>query len=408
MMKKTCLWALAGVPLVMVLGNSMLIPVLPAMKKAFGISAFQTGLVITLFSVPAGFSILFTGFLADRFGRRTVLLPALGLYALGGLAAGLSWLLLKEQGFPYLLLSRVFQGIGAAGTAPVAMALVGDLFGGGGRSRALGVLEASNGTGKILSPVLGAAVGIAGWFYPFFVFPLLVLPVLLAVLFLVSEPAAQRQPPSLRGYLLVLAALVNRKGLSLTGAFFAGMTVLLILFGLLFFLSEHIETSLGVDGVPKGFLLAVPVAFMSAASYVTGRVIKKRLNLMPAVVTAGLLLLAGALASFIFVCGTVLFFAGTSLAGIGAGVALPCLNTLVTSCIGPDARGIVTAFYGGVRFLGVAIGPPFFALLLSLSVQTTFTVAAALAGLTALLTLLFIRGGVITSPVEVKSRKQKS
>jgi len=405
-MKKVYLWVLAGVPLIMVLGNSMLIPVLPALKKAFGISAFQTGLVITLFSVPAGLSIPVTGLLADRFGRRAVLVPALGLYALGGLAAGLSWLLLKEKAFPYLLLSRVFQGIGAAGTAPVAMALVGDLFGGGGRGRALGVLEAANGTGKILSPVLGAAAGIAGWFYPFFIFPVLVLPLLLAVLFLVAEPPATRQPPNLRDYWLVFRALLSRKGLTLAGAFFAGMTVLLILFGLLFFLSEHIEASLKIGGVPKGLLLAVPVAFTSAVSYLTGRMIKKRLNLMPAVVTAGLLLLAGALVFFIFFRGTVLFFAGISLVGTGAGLALPSLNTLVTSSVGPDARGITTALYGGVRFLGVAAGPPLFAFLLPFSLRVTFAAVAALAGLAALLTLLFIRGGVITSPIEVKHKEK--
>jgi len=43
--------ALAGVPLIMVLGNSMLIPVLPQMKSALDISQFKVSLVITLFSV---------------------------------------------------------------------------------------------------------------------------------------------------------------------------------------------------------------------------------------------------------------------------------------------------------------------------------------------------------------------
>ncbi|MEW6446631.1 MAG: MFS transporter [Bacillota bacterium] len=400
-MKKLTLAVLAGVPLIMVLGNSMLIPVLPALGKALNVSSFQAGLIITLFSVPAGLTIPFSGLFADRFGRRAVLLPALALYALGGLAAGIAWLVFKENAYLYILASRVVQGIGAAGTAPVAMTLVGDFFGGGQRSRALGVLEAANGTGKIISPVLGAAIGTLAWFYPFFVFPAFVLPVFLAVLFLISEPPSQRRTPNLEEYFSIIKSVFKQKGGCLGGAFFAGMTGLLILFGLLFFLSEHLETARRIEGIIKGFWLAVPVFFMCATSYATGSAIKKKLDLMPAVVAAGLLLLTGALVSLIFLHGTFLFFTGISVAGIGTGLTLPCLNTLVTSSVGPNARGIVTAFYGGVRFLGVAVGPPLFALLLDYSTCLTFGVAAGLTGLAALVTFLFVHGSTVANPLHV-------
>ncbi|RJX19142.1 MAG: MFS transporter [Ammonifex sp.] len=406
-MKKIDIWVLAGVPLVMVLGNSMLIPILPAMKSYFGISVFQAGLIITLFSVPAGLTIPFTGLLADRLGRRMVLIPALGLYALSGLAAGLSYLILQKGAYPYILLSRVFQGIGAAGTAPIAMALVGDLVGGKQRSHALGVLEAANGTGKIISPILGAAVGLLGWFYPFFVFPIFVIPILIGILFLVNEPKTRSEPTPFGEYWKILKAALAQKGCSLASAFFAGMTSLLLLFGLLFFLSEHLETALKVGGVYKGLLLAVPVAFMSLTAYITGLIIKKRVNFMPFVVAGGLFVLGAALASFVFFHSTFFFFTGISLAGVGVGLALPCLNTLVTSSVGITARGIVTAFYGGVRFLGVAAGPPLFAFLLVSSFKLTFGAAAGLAVLAAILTLVFVRGSVMTSSLEVQKSQGK-
>ncbi|RPF46576.1 ACDE family multidrug resistance protein [Thermodesulfitimonas autotrophica] len=398
-MKKLYLPVLAGVPLIMVLGNSMLIPVLPAMKKALGISSFQAGLIITLFSVPAGLAIPCTGFFADRFGRRAVLLPALALYALGGLAAGCSAIIAGKEAFLFILLSRALQGIGAAGTAPVAMTLAGDLFGGAARSRALGFLEAANGVGKIMSPILGAAIGLFGWFYPFFVFPILVLPVLLAILFLIPEPPTRRQVPGLKQYWLTLGAVLRQKGRSLGGIFFAGATALLVLFGLLFFLSEYLETAFRAGGTHKGLLLAVPVFFMCVAAYLTGWAIKRRLNLMPFVVVTGLLLITGALLSLIFCCGTVPFFTAVSVAGVGTGLTLPCLNTLVTSSVGPNARGIVTALYGGVRFWGVAVGPPLFGFLLSYSRGAAFAVAGTLTGLAALATLLFVRGSVIANPL---------
>ncbi|MGQ9532448.1 MAG: MFS transporter, partial [Desulfotomaculales bacterium] len=157
----------------MVLGNSMLIPVLPAMAGALGLSALHVSLVVTLFSVPAGLAIPLAGFLSDRVGRKAVIVPGLLLYGLGGLLAGLAAALHFKETFAAVLTGRILQGIGAAGTAPLAMALAGDLFQGRARSRALGIIEAANGFGKVLSPVLGAALGAWAWFAPFFLFPAL-------------------------------------------------------------------------------------------------------------------------------------------------------------------------------------------------------------------------------------------
>ena len=103
MKKKFTLAALAGVPLIMVLGNSMLIPVLPKMKSTLDITQFQVSLVITLFSVPAGLAIPFAGFLSDRISRKKIIVPALILYGLGGVVALLGIWLMEN---PTMLLWR--------------------------------------------------------------------------------------------------------------------------------------------------------------------------------------------------------------------------------------------------------------------------------------------------------------
>ncbi|AEH54372.1 major facilitator superfamily MFS_1 [Heyndrickxia coagulans 2-6] len=69
---------------------------------------------------------------------------------------------------------RTLQGIGAAGTAPIAMALTGDLFKGDKESQVLGLVEASNGFGKVLSPILGALIALLVWYGTFFAFPVVV------------------------------------------------------------------------------------------------------------------------------------------------------------------------------------------------------------------------------------------
>ncbi|NLJ79618.1 MAG: MFS transporter, partial [Firmicutes bacterium] len=71
---------LCAVPFVMVLGNSMLIPVFPQMKAVMHLTQFQVGLIVTFFSVPAGILIPLAGFLSDRYGRKAIMVPALFLY----------------------------------------------------------------------------------------------------------------------------------------------------------------------------------------------------------------------------------------------------------------------------------------------------------------------------------------
>ena len=80
--------AIATVPLVLVLGNSMLVPILPDMITELGISKFQSSLVITLFSITAGLVIPVSGYLSDRFSRKAVMIPSLIVYGAAGLIAG--------------------------------------------------------------------------------------------------------------------------------------------------------------------------------------------------------------------------------------------------------------------------------------------------------------------------------
>ena len=98
---KPTIWVLATVPFIMVLGNSMLIPVLPAIQKALDVSLLQVGLLITAFSIPAGLTIPFAGMLSDHVGRKIVMVPALIIYGTGGLLAGTAALLFKENAYPF-------------------------------------------------------------------------------------------------------------------------------------------------------------------------------------------------------------------------------------------------------------------------------------------------------------------
>lgn len=393
--------ALGSVPLIMVLGNSMVIPVLPDIKTAFHLSDFKLSLIISLFSIPAGIIIPLAGFLSDHFGRKKIIIPSLILYGLGGLLAGLGALLLQENAFGTILAGRILQGIGAAGTAPIAMALCGDLFQGDQRSKVLGIIEASNGFGKVISPILGAAIGLIVWYAVFLFFPLIMIPVILAIWLLVKEPDDNRNSQKIGEYLKSVKTIFDKKTCLLLSSFFAGMTSLLILFGVLFFLSEFLEKTYNLKGILKGFALAIPVLFLTITSFTTGLLIKKNFKLMKWIVTIGLLIVSVSMGLLgIFSHNTILFFVAISLAGVGAGLTMPCLNIIITSSCSSKRRGIVTSLYGSVRFFGVAMGPPAFGLLLSQGRPIMFWSASSLGLLATLISFFFIKAKDLTQNQE--------
>src|SRR5690625_1371220 len=88
--KRWTIITLASIPLIMTLGNSMLIPILPMMEEKLEITKLQSSLIITVYSVVAIFLIPLAGFLSDRYGRKRIIVPALIITGIGGLIAALS------------------------------------------------------------------------------------------------------------------------------------------------------------------------------------------------------------------------------------------------------------------------------------------------------------------------------
>ena len=380
---------LALVPFVMVLGNSMLIPVFPEMEREMNLTQFQVGLLITAFSVPAGLLIPLTGALSDYAGRKIVMTPALIVYGLGGLVAGTAALLL-ERPYAAIIAGRILQGIGAGGTYQIALALTGDVFTSEERTKAVGMLEAANGLGKVASPILGSLFAVVAWYAPFFAYGVLAIPVALAVWFIVKEPEREKRHDSAKEYLGRLASIFRRKGVSLGACYFAGMTGLFLLFGLLSHLSDVLESPYGIKGFTKGFVLAVPVGAMAATSYLAGLFLQSRKRLHKPAVIAGLAVATGAFALLALIDGLIAIVALSSLIGIGIGATLPPLNTMITGATDSQERGVVTSLYGTVRFFGVAIGPPTFGLLVGAGTTATFLGAAAVAAASGAVALFFI------------------
>lgn len=381
--------ALATIPIVLVFGNSMLVPVLPIMQRELDISKFQSSLIISIFSLAAGIFIPVIGYLSDRFGRKKIIIPALIIYGGSGVLAGFGaiW-----DSYSVIIVARAIQGFAAAGTAPIAMALVGDLYNGGTESKALGLIEASNGVGKVLSPIIGSLLVLIVWYASFFAFPVFCALSLLAVIFLIKEPK-HNQKQKLKVYIQKIRQIFSEKGRWLITSFFAGSLGLFILFGVLFYLSNTLEEApYNIDGVRKGLVLAIPLLGMAITSYTTGSLIKKKGVLMRWLMNIGLIAMTISLAATIFFFKNIYVFIGLlTVSSIGTGLLLPCLNTIITGAVEKSERGMITSLYNSLRFLGVAAGPPLFGWMMDKSDRIIFISVSALSFITLGLVFFLIK-----------------
>lgn len=382
--------AIGSIPLIMTLGNSMLIPVLPKMKSELHLSSFQVSLTITMFSLVAAISIPILGYLSDRFSRKAVIIPALILYGIGGILAGLAASMFANP-YAWILVGRTLQGIGASGTAPIAMALAGDLFKGGEESRVLGLVEASNGFGKVLSPILGALIGLLVWYGVFFAFPAVVLISIVLTWVFIKEKKKDKEPPGLKKYFKGLVSVFKQDGRWLLTAYLAGATCLFTLFGILFYLSDVLEKLYNIEGVMKGLVLAIPLLVMCTTSYITGSKIGQNQKRMKKLIVLGFILVTASYGALPFFRNLALFISILAVSSLGAGLILPCINSFITGAVGKERRGFVTSLYGSVRFFGVAIGPPLFGWLMEWSRVGMFVSIAIFTFLVGVLALFLIR-----------------
>ncbi|AGK54350.1 MFS transporter [Bacillus sp. 1NLA3E] len=391
---KTQRWAIlsiSSIPLVMTLGNSMLIPVLPAMEKALHISPFQTSMILTVYSIVAIILIPIAGFLSDHIGRKKVIIPSLIIAGIGG---GISGFAAWKIGDAYwlILLGRALQGVGAAGAAPIVLPLVGDMFKNEDEvSSTLGLIETANTLGKVLSPILGAFLAGIIWYIPFLAFPFFCVMSILLMALLVKSPKTTANKIKFKKFLLDTKKVFVNNGRWLSAIFIIGGTLMFVLFGVLFYLSETLEKIYHIKDLRKGLVLALPLGALCLSSFITGKKIKENKVLMKWITFTGTVILT--LAIFALSFSDALWFMITMffICGVGIGVGLPSLDALITEGIEKEESGTISSLYSSMRFIGVAAGPPVIAILMENSGDWIFYLLGGFSVFAAIITLFAIK-----------------
>jgi DHA1 family bicyclomycin/chloramphenicol resistance-like MFS transporter len=152
----------AMVALLMALNAMAIDVILPALQQMGASLAVHDEnarqLPLTAYVAVFGVSQIFYGPLADRYGRRPVLLFGLAVYALAGFGAAVA------GNFTMLLAMRALQGLGAGATRVIAIAVVRDTFGGRRMASVMSLVMMVFMAVPIVAPTLGQGVNlVAGW-----------------------------------------------------------------------------------------------------------------------------------------------------------------------------------------------------------------------------------------------------
>lgn len=142
-----------------------MLPALPAIGDALGVTvANDRQYVISTYLLGTALGALVYGPLADRFGRKGVLVPALVAYTIFAIGCGLA------TSFPILLALRFGHGMVSAALGVIVVAVIRDLFAGDAMAKRLSLIFLVFMIVPIIAPTIGAGVAaIAGWRWIFLV-----------------------------------------------------------------------------------------------------------------------------------------------------------------------------------------------------------------------------------------------
>jgi EmrB/QacA subfamily drug resistance transporter len=159
------LLVIATAQLMLVLDDSIANIALPTLQNELGISAGNLPWVINAYILAFGGLLLFGGRLGDLLGRRRMLRVGMVIFTIASLLAGLA------QDGVTLIGSRAFQGLGAALTAPNALALIATTFPEGKpRSHAMAIYGGMSALGIVAGLLIGGVLtGTLGWRWVFFI-----------------------------------------------------------------------------------------------------------------------------------------------------------------------------------------------------------------------------------------------
>ena len=209
-------------------------PLLPLLERAFGVGKAQAAWTVSAPAIAVALASPFAGALADRVGRRRLMVIALFTLAVPTALAG------TAQSMPGLIAWRFAQGLVVPGVYAVAVSYISDVWQGRGVGRAMSALVTGNVLGGFLGRlVAGLCAESLGWRAAF-----LALGILTAAGAVASSrwlpPEPVRTAPAARP-LEALRALARQLDARLLATFAVGFNVLFSLVATFTYVTFHLS-----------------------------------------------------------------------------------------------------------------------------------------------------------------------
>lgn len=332
------------------LGVPLISPGLPVFRDTFGVTDARASLLVSAYFAVGIVISPFIGLIADRVGRKRVLVWSLFGFALTGGAA------VFAPSFDALLGIRALQGTAAAGLFITTVTLVGDVFEGPERNAVLGVNIAVLSTGAAVFPVVGGALVAIAWNAPFVLY-LLAVPVGLFALAVLEEPAVASDVRGVDYLLGAASALRNRQAAGLFGAAFSAELLAFgaVITALPFLLVE----AFSLTPVLVGLVITASLVASIVTSSLNGWFARFLTN--GGLVTAGFACFGTGLAIMWIGATAVVVAVGATIYGAGLGLAAPAVDAALGGLVPGRYRAGAFSLRNSTTFLGRAAGPIVFA-----------------------------------------------
>ena len=172
------------------LDSTALATALPSIAESLNETPLRLHLIITSFMLSLAAFLPVSGWVADRFGARTIFRLAIAIFTLASIACGLT------ESFETLLLARVVQGAGGAMMVPVGRLILVRSVAKSELISAMALMGMPALIGPIIGPLLaGVLITVASWRWIFWMnVPIGILGIILVSIFIedVREPDVKR------------------------------------------------------------------------------------------------------------------------------------------------------------------------------------------------------------------------
>ena len=346
LLKDFNLYILFGVTLMAVLGVASISPAFPKIMQELDISLGEVGLLITAFTVPGVVLTPFLGVLADRAGRRKLLVPSLILFGVAGTLCAFT------KDFGIILFLRLIQGIGAASLGTLNVTLLGDLYKGRRRTTAMGYNASVLSIGTASYPAIGGGLAVLSWNYPFLL-SFFAIPIGLVVLYALKNPEPENHT-GFREYLRGAWKGIRNK--RVIGLFIASIMTFIILYGpILTLLPVLSGERFGASALEIGLLLSAMSLSTAVISFHLGKLI--RFVREAHLILIAFILYGVVLAMIPFIHDFWLLLVPSMIFGLAQGINIPTIQTLLASLAPIQYRAAFMSVNGMVLRIGQSAGP---------------------------------------------------